>query len=37
MKTLEQLFLDELADIYDAENRLTRALPSLLWMPGRMG
>lgn len=29
MKTLENLFLDELADIYDAENRLTRALPKL--------
>ena len=26
MKTLETLFLDELADVYDAENRLTRAL-----------
>jgi ferritin-like metal-binding protein YciE len=29
MKTLEALFLDELADIYDAENRLTKALPKL--------
>ncbi len=28
-KTLENLFLDELADIYDAENRLTRALPKM--------
>lgn len=30
MKTLEHLFLDELADIYDAENRLTRALPKMV-------
>lgn len=29
-KTLEQLFLEELADIYDAENRLTRALPKMV-------
>lgn len=29
MKTLESLFLDELADMYDAENRLTKALPKL--------
>jgi len=29
MKTLEELFLDELADMYDAENRLTRALPKM--------
>lgn len=29
MKTLETLFLDELADIYDAENRLVRALPKM--------
>jgi len=29
MKTLEGLFLDELADMYDAENRLTKALPKL--------
>ena len=29
MKTLEQLFLDELADMYDAEHRLTRALPKM--------
>lgn len=30
MKTLEQLFLDELADMYDAEHRLTRALPKMI-------
>jgi ferritin-like metal-binding protein YciE len=30
MKTLENLFLDELADMYDAENRLTRALPKMV-------
>ena len=29
MKTLEKLFLDELEDIYDAEHRLTKALPKL--------
>ena len=29
MKTLQDLFLDELADIYDAENRLARALPKM--------
>ena len=29
MKTLETLFLAQLADIYDAENRLTKALPKL--------
>jgi len=29
MKTLEDLFLAELADMYDAENRLARALPKL--------
>src|SRR5436190_519414 len=29
MKTLETLFLDELADMYDAENRLVHALPKL--------
>jgi ferritin-like metal-binding protein YciE len=29
MKTLATLFLDELADIYDAENRLVRALPKM--------
>jgi len=30
MKTLEELFLDELADLYDAEQRLTRALPKMV-------
>jgi ferritin-like metal-binding protein YciE len=29
MKTLETLFLDELADMYDAENRLSRALAKM--------
>jgi ferritin-like metal-binding protein YciE len=29
MKTLEQLFLNELADMYDAEHRITKALPKL--------
>ena len=29
MKTLENLFLDELADMYDAEQRLARALPKM--------
>jgi len=29
MKTLKDLFLDELADMYDAENRITKALPKL--------
>lgn len=29
MKTLEELFIDELADIYDAENRLRMALPRM--------
>ena len=29
MKTLESLFLDELADIYDAEHRLVDALPKM--------
>jgi ferritin-like metal-binding protein YciE len=29
MKTLETLFLAQLADAYDAENRLTKALPKL--------
>ena len=29
MKTLEDLFLDELADMYDAENRLVKALPKM--------
>jgi len=29
MKTLKDLFLDELADMYDAEKRVVRALPKL--------
>lgn len=29
MKTLQDLLLDELADIYDAEQRLTKALPKM--------
>lgn len=29
MKTLNDLFLDELADIYDAERRLVKALPKM--------
>ncbi len=29
MKTLQDLFLDELADMYDAEQRIVRALPRL--------
>lgn len=29
MKTLEKLFLDELADMFYAENRLTKALPKM--------
>lgn len=29
MKTLKNLFLDELADIYDAEKRIAKALPKL--------
>ncbi|MDQ8204731.1 ferritin-like domain-containing protein [Pelagicoccus sp. SDUM812003] len=29
MKTLENLFLDELADIYDAEKRIVKALPKV--------
>ena len=29
MKTLEDLFLDELADMYDAEQRIVKALPKL--------
>jgi ferritin-like metal-binding protein YciE len=32
MKTLETLFLDELADLYDAENRLTKTLPKMIRM-----
>jgi len=30
MKDLRELFLDELADIYDAELRLTKALPKMI-------
>lgn len=30
MKKLEGLFLEELADMYDTENRLTRALPRMV-------
>jgi len=29
MKTLQDLFLEELADMFDAENRLTKALPKM--------
>ena len=29
MKTLEDLFMDELADMYDAEHRLAKAIPKL--------
>ena len=29
MKLLKELFLDELADIYDAEQRIVKALPKL--------
>ncbi len=29
MKTLEDLFLDELADMYDAEQRIVKALPKM--------
>jgi ferritin-like metal-binding protein YciE len=29
MKTLKDLFLDELADMYDAENRIIKALPKM--------
>jgi len=29
MKTLKDLFLDELADMFDAEHRLTKALPKM--------
>jgi ferritin-like metal-binding protein YciE len=29
MKTLNDLFLDELADMYDAEKRIVEALPKL--------
>src|ERR1700683_3851815 len=30
MKTLKELFLAELADMYDAEHRITKALPKLV-------
>lgn len=30
MKTLKDLFLDELADMYDAEQRIARALPKIV-------
>src|ERR1700733_8032659 len=30
MNTLKHLFLDELADMYDSENRITKALPKLI-------
>ena len=30
MKLLKELFLDELADMYDAENRIVKALPKLV-------
>ena len=30
MKLLKELFLDELADMYDAENRIVKALPRLV-------
>src|SRR5271168_4845541 len=30
MKTLEDLFLDQLADVYDAEQRIVRALPKMV-------
>src|SRR6185436_10613760 len=30
MKTLQELLLEELADIYDAETRLTKALPKMM-------
>jgi ferritin-like metal-binding protein YciE len=30
MKTLKDLFLDELADMYDAEHRIARALPKVV-------
>jgi ferritin-like metal-binding protein YciE len=29
MKTLKELFLGELTDMYDAEHRITKALPKL--------
>ena len=30
MQTLEQLFVDKLKDIHDAERRITRALPKMI-------
>jgi ferritin-like metal-binding protein YciE len=30
MKTFKDLFLDELADMYDSENRITKALPKVI-------
>ena len=30
MKTLKDLFLDEIADMYDAERRIVKALPKLV-------
>jgi ferritin-like metal-binding protein YciE len=30
MKTLQDLFFDELADIYDAEHRIAKALPKMV-------
>jgi ferritin-like metal-binding protein YciE len=30
MKTLENLFLDELADMYDSEHRILKALPKMI-------
>ncbi|MDX2111863.1 MAG: DUF892 family protein [Verrucomicrobiota bacterium] len=29
MKTLKDLFMDQLADMYDAEKRIVKALPKL--------
>ena len=29
MKTLKDLFMDELADMYDAERRIVKALPKM--------
>ena len=29
MKTLKDLFMDELADMYDAEKRIAKALPKM--------
>jgi ferritin-like metal-binding protein YciE len=30
MKTLQRLFIEELADVYDSENRLAKALPKMV-------